>query len=218
MEWPDSVEELRDEQFRIGSQRTTQWSMVGAPSIGGVFVCFARGGSGAGAAGDAGWAAAAGRSRAAVVHGAATAPYQRGFLALREGPLLAAAVRALEPHPEVLIVNATGRDHPRRCGLALHLGAFLGIPTVGVTHRSLLATGEWPGERRWSRSTLALDGEVVGFWLRTREGARPICVHAAWRTDPDLAVEIVRRATGRFRTPEPLRRARTAARGLRAMG
>ena len=53
---------------------------------------------------------------------------------MREGPLLEAAVRALEVEPDLLLVNATDRDHPRRAGLALHLGALLDLPTVGVTH------------------------------------------------------------------------------------
>ncbi|NOY55330.1 MAG: endonuclease V [Actinobacteria bacterium] len=196
------------------------FAVSGTPSVGGVFVCFPRGGTGAGDAGDPGWAAAVmmqrGRhAQVAVVRGPAGAAYRPGLLALREGPLLAAAVDALEGEPDVLIVNATGRDSPRRCGLAVHLGAVLAIPTVGVTHRPLLASGVWPREQRWSRSPLTLGGEVVGYWLRTRAGVRPLCVHAGWRTDPELAVEIVKLATGRFRTPEPLRRARTAARRFR---
>lgn len=63
------------------------------------------------------------------------------MLALREGPLLEAAVRALDERPDVLLVNATGRDHPRRAGLAVQLGTLLELPTIGVSHRPLLATG-----------------------------------------------------------------------------
>ena len=73
--------------------------------------------------------------------GPAGGPYLPALLALREGPLLEQAVRALPIAPEVLVVNATGRDHPRRAGLALHLGAVLGVPTVGVTTRPLVAEG-----------------------------------------------------------------------------
>lgn len=207
-------------QTRLGSTRPCVFPVPETPSVGGVFVCFPRGGMGAGAAGDPGWAAAVvmqgrRRAQAATVRGSAGAAYRPGFLALREGPLLAAAVDALERKPDVLIVNATGRDNPRRCGLAVHLGAVLDIPTVGVTHRPLVASGAWPQEGRWSRSPLMLGGEVVGYWFRTSVGTRPVCVHAGWRTGPDLAVEIVRLVTGRFRTPEPLRRARTAARRFR---
>jgi deoxyribonuclease V len=118
--------------------------------------------------------------------------------------------------PEVLVVNATGRDHPRRAGLALHLGAVLGLPTVGVTTRPLLAQGAWPADHRGATARLLLDNEVVGYWVRTRPGARPLAVHAAWQTDAQDAVQVVLAATRRARTPEPLRRARTLARTRRA--
>ncbi|HEY8236284.1 MAG TPA: endonuclease V, partial [Gaiellaceae bacterium] len=70
--------------------------------------------------------------------------YEPGLLALREGPVLETAVRALTARPDALLVDATGRDHPRRAGLALQLGAILDLPSVGVTHRPLLADGDWP--------------------------------------------------------------------------
>ena len=100
-------------------------------------------------------------------------------------------VRSLRARPDVVLADATGRDHPRRAGLALHLGAELDLPTVGVTHRPLLASGDWPGLERSARSPLVLDGEEVGAWLRVRRGARPLAVHAAWRTDSDAAVAVV---------------------------
>ncbi len=137
------------------------------------------------------------------------------MLALREGALLEAAVRALPQPPDVLLVDATGRDHPQRAGLALHLGAVLDLPTVGVTHRPLVAEGEWPPDERGARSPLTVDGELVGYWLRTRAGTRPLAAHAAWRTDPETAAEVVF-ATCRARTPEPLRQARRRAREARA--
>jgi deoxyribonuclease V len=153
----------------------------------------------------------------AGVRGVAGAPYAPGRLALREGPLLADAVEALARRPAVLLVDATGRDHPRRAGLALHLGAVLDLPTVGVTHRPLLARGAEPGPERGAHAPLTLeDGEVVGAWLRVAARRRPLAVHAAWRTDVATAIAVVLAATGRARTPEPLRRARHAARVARA--
>jgi deoxyribonuclease V len=124
-------------------------------------------------------------------------------------------VRALPITPEVLVVNATGRDHPRRAGLALQLGAVLGLPTVGVTTRPLVAEGTWPRDARDATAPLRLGGEVVGCWVRTRAGAKPLAIHAAWRTDPDDAVLVVLAATRRTPSPEPLRRARTLARTRR---
>jgi deoxyribonuclease V len=194
-----------------------------APAVGACVVCFPRGGAGPGAEGDPAWAAAAmvrGRRRLAeaVVAGRAGAPYAAGLLALREGPVLEAAARALDAAPDVVLVDASGRDHPRRAGLALQLGAILDLPTVGVTHRPLLAEGAWPDDARGATTDLLLDGERVGVWLRTRPGARPLAVHAGWRTGVDVAVDVVLAATGRHRTPEPLRRARHLARTARARG
>jgi deoxyribonuclease V len=137
------------------------------------------------------------------------------MLALREGPLLEAAVRGLPELPDVLLVDATGRDHPRRAGLALQLGAVLGVPTVGLTDRPLRASGEEPPDERGAASPLVLEGERVGYLLRTKAGTRPICVHAAWRTMPETALEVVLSVTAQMRTPEPLRAARTAARAAR---
>jgi deoxyribonuclease V len=168
------------------------------------------------------WAAAAAyRRRRRVgrssIIGVARGPYVPGLLALRIGPALETAVRALSGPPDVLLVDATGRDHPRRAGLAMHLGAVLDLPTVGVTHRTLLAVGDWPADERAAASPVLLDGEVVGHWLRTSPGGRPVAVHAGWRTDPDVAVRVVL-AVARHRTPEPLREARRVARLARASG
>jgi deoxyribonuclease V len=151
-----------------------------------------------------------------VVSGAAGAAYEPGLLALREGRLLQAAVRALPATPEVVIANATGRDHPRGAGLALHLGAALDLASVGVTDRPLLAVGTEPETARGATSSLLLDGTEVARLLRTRVGARPLVVHPGWRTDLDTAVSVVLAATRRARTPEPLRRARRVARLARA--
>jgi deoxyribonuclease V len=215
--WPASAEELRTAQLELAQAAPPAWRASGDVSAGGCFVCFGRGKRGAGAAGDPGWAGAAlTDGRTAVVAGPAGAPYEPGLLALREGPLLEAAIRALPQPPQVLIVNATGRDHPRRAGLALHFGAVLELPTVGVTHRPLAAAGAWPPDRRGESSPLRLEGESVGVWLRTRAGTRPLAVHPGWRTDTATAIELVLALTAGRRTPEPLRQARRAARSARA--
>ena len=215
--WPVSAEELREIQLELARASPPPWRPSGTPLSGACFVCSVRGKQGAGAEGDPAWAGAAlTDGRTSVVSGATGAPYEPGLLALREGPLLEAAVRALPARPEMLIVNATGRDHPRRAGLALHLGAVLELPTIGVTHRPLLADGEWPSQARGARSSLLLAGEEVALWVRTRAGTRPLAVHPGWQTDAQTAAELVLAMTGRRRTPEPLRLARRAARSARA--
>ena len=214
--WPLTREELIEEQARLAALRPATWRFELDAQIGGAFICFVRGERDPGQVDDPAWAAACVGRDTTVVPGDAGAPYEPGLLALREGALLEAAVRALREPPDALLVDATGRDHPRRAGLALQLGAILELPTVGVTHRPLLAEGEWPADERGARTPLLLGAELVGDWLRTKPGRRPLAVHAAWRTDPDTAANIVLSAS-RARTPEPLRRARRRAREARAI-
>ena len=153
-----------------------------------------------------------------VVAGTAPASYKPGFLALREGPLLAEAVCSLARLPEVLLVDATGHDHPRGAGLAVHLGAILNLPTVGVTHRPLLAYGERPMLERGSTSPLSIQGSVVAYWVCTRTSARPVVAHAGWRTSPETAAALVLACSSEAaRTPIPLVEARRAAREARAV-
>jgi deoxyribonuclease V len=141
------------------------------PLLGGCFVAYGRGATGSGKRGDRAWAAAVvwrvdvdrgSRKTDRHLKGAATpgqprqaddivaqsyvsecvpSPYVPGFLARREGPILAAALAALEVRPELLLVSATGLDHPRGAGLAVHLGAVVDLPTVGVTRRPLIRLG-----------------------------------------------------------------------------
>lgn len=223
--WPRTIEDLEELQVKLAARaaHAETWRPADATAllVAGVFVAFTTSQRGPGATGDAAWATAVlfeeGRPVAATaVQGEAGAPYSAGHLALQRGPLLEGAVRSLDRAPDVVLVNATGRDHPRRAGLALHLGAVLDLPTVGITDRPLLATGPEPGPGRGETSALLLDGELVGFRLRSRRKARPVVVHAAWRTDPDVALVVALAAAGRARTPEPLRVARRLARIRRA--
>jgi len=214
--WPASAEELIEAQLALASERPDPWRPSASPRIGGCFVCFERGPSGPGRKGDRAWAAAALGDACTLIEAEAGAPYSAGLLALREGVVLEAAVRALPVRPDVLLVDATGRDHPRGAGLALHLGAVLGTATVGITHRPLLAQGDWPPDTAGARSPLLLAGELVGYWVCTAPGRRPLAVHAAWRTDAETAVEVALASVRRVRTPEPLRLARRAARAARS--
>jgi deoxyribonuclease V len=220
--WPETAAELEEEQRRLGGLVVEEWiPSSGHLDVGACFVCFRRGYSGTGEPGEPAWCAAV-RMRGqriaehAVTTERAGGSYAPGLLALREGPALESVVRNLSQLPEVLLVNASGRDHPRRAGLALHLGAVLDIPTIGVTHRPFAGDGEWPANDRGKASPITSGEGVVAHWLRSRPNARPIVVHSAWRTSPEVALEIVRRCTYRARTPQPLRHARRLARLMRA--
>ena len=204
--WPATEAELEEVQWELGKlwARQQRWQPGPRLRAGGVFVATQRGLVGLGGAGDPGWAAAAvceeGLPLAfATVEGRLGAPYRPGYLALREGLLLEQALLALPIRPDVVVVNATGLDHPRRAGLAIHLGAVLGLPTIGVTERRLTA-GANPD---------------LAHLVVTKDRARPLVVHPGWQTDLETAVRVVRRLCLRARTPEPLREARRLARTAR---
>ena len=217
MAWPSTPDALAREQDRLATRAQTPWTAPsGALCVGACAVVFGRAGRE-----DVAWAVAAvadeGTIASVRTHVARIdAPFRPGQLALREGPVLEAVVRGLARRPDVLLVAAAGRDHPRRAGLALHLGAVLELPTVGVTDEPLVARGREPGPARASEAPLLLGGETVGYLVRTREGAKPVVAHAGWRTSPELAAEIVLRSCAGARWPEPLRSARRIARELRS--
>jgi deoxyribonuclease V len=220
--WPARPELLisLQQELAVAADRVERWLPSGQPRVGACFVAAGRP-AGGWVGTESAWAAAVLVSGSrlvarAVRRGAFPAPYAAGLLALREGALLEDVVRDLGVLPDVLVVNATGRDHPRRAGLALHLGAALGVPSVGVTDRPLLAGGPEPGPEAGARAPLLLDGVLVGFRLRARAETRPLVVHAGWRVDPEDAVAVVWPLVGGARTPEPMRLARRLARTARA--
>jgi deoxyribonuclease V len=92
----------------------------------------------------------------------------------------------------------------------------LGLPSIGVTNRPLLATGPAPEDRRDATSPLRIGDEIVASWVRSRPGTRPLVAHPGWRTDLEQAIELLLRLTPHWRTPLPLRIARQAARLARA--
>jgi deoxyribonuclease V len=217
--WPRDPATLEEVQELLAAAIEPPWEPPDrVVLVAGTFVCFSR------IRKDSrqqSWAAASltrgTRHLTTVVRtGSTNRDYAPGLLALREGPLLEAAVVGLPEIPEVLLVNATGRDHPRGAGLATHLGSKCRLPSVGVTDRPLVASGEWPAERRGAVTPLWIGDEVVGCWLRSRPGARPIAVSPGWRMSLESSIRVVRSAVYRARTPEPIRRARRAARAARS--
>ncbi len=132
-------------------------------------------------------------------------PYVPGLLSFREGPAVLAALRKLQTPPDVLIYDGHGLAHPRRCGIACHLGVLLQRPTIGCAKSRLIGTHRLPGPRRGSVAPLMDDGEVIGSVLRTQDGINPVFVSVGHLIDLRGARRIVLACAIRYRLPEPTR-------------
>lgn len=143
----------------------------------------------------------------ALVQGQVGFPYIPGLLGFREVPILLEALSRLTREPELVLVDGQGTAHPRGLGSASHLGLHVDVPTVGCAKSKLVGTheplGRPKGEFRW----LFHNGRRVGAVVRTREGVRPLYVSPGNRIGLKGAIEVVLQCLGRFRVPEPLRRA-----------
>jgi deoxyribonuclease V len=132
-------------------------------------------------------------------------PYVPGLLSFREAPALLEAFRALPATPDVVLFDGQGIAHPRRFGLASHVGLWLGLPTVGCAKSRLTGTAPDPGPEAGSYRTLRDSGETVGRLLRTRSRVKPLYVSPGHRCDVPGAARLALRATRGFRLPEPIR-------------
>lgn len=132
-------------------------------------------------------------------------PYVPGLLSFREAPVLLAALRRLSRAPDILLCDGHGVAHPRRFGIACHLGVLADLPAVGCAKSRLVGHSQAIGEERRARSPLEHDGEVVGSVLRTRAGVKPVFVSVGHRIDLAAAEELVLDCTEGYRLPEPTR-------------
>jgi len=152
----------------------------------------------------------------AVVVGEPAFPYVPGLFAFRELPAVLEAFDLLTEQPDVVVCDGQGRAHPRRFGLACHLGVLRDRPTLGVGKTRLVGEADEPGERRGERSALIDRGEEVGALLRTRDGIKPVYVSAGHRMDLDTACALTLLLTPRYRLPETTRAADQACRAALA--
>jgi len=136
-----------------------------------------------------------------------TFPYIPGYLSFREGPAIIEALACLRIKPHLILVDGQGMAHPKNLGIASHIGVILNIPTIGCAKSRLIGEYEEPEFKRGEWSPLNYEGRVVGAVLRTKDNVRPIFVSPGHRIDLKASIEIVLGCTGRYRIPEPLRRA-----------
>ncbi len=140
-----------------------------------------------------------------VVEGDVSFPYVPGLLSFREAPLLAQALERLEGRPDLLLIDGQGYAHPRRFGLASHVGLMADLPTIGCAKSRLCGEHAEPGRRRGSKVELRQGGEVIGTVLRTRDGVKPLYVSVGHKIGLEAAAQWVLRLAPRFRLPEPIR-------------
>jgi deoxyribonuclease V len=132
-------------------------------------------------------------------------PYVPGLLSFREAPALLAALRKLDATPDAIICDGQGIAHPRRFGIACHIGLIAGLPALGCAKSRLTGDHFQPGPQRGARVPLIDKGEVIGAVLRMRDGVKPVYISIGHDFDLGSAIRIVLQCSAGYRLPEPTR-------------
>ncbi len=209
--WPQSVDQARQAQEELRHQVILSDRLGRVRRVGGVDVSYPKGETLARAA-----AVVLSFPELELLDQATAAvevrfPYRPGYLSFREVPAALAALAGLRITPDLIICDGQGLAHPRRFGLACHLGVVTGLPCLGVAKNRLVGEhGEVPAERGgWT--PLRHRGEVVGAMLRTRKGVKPVYVSPGHKVGLDTAVELALACSPRYRLPETTRQAHRLA-------
>lgn len=134
-------------------------------------------------------------------------PYVPGLLSFRELPVVLHALEKLAILPDLILCDGQGIAHPRRLGIAAHLGVVTDLPTIGVGKSRLIGEYREPGREKGCVAPLMDARQRIGTVVRTRRAVRPLFVSPGHRTDHDSAIEWTLACTGRYRLPEPIRMA-----------
>ena len=149
----------------------------------------------------------------AIARRATVFPYIPGLLSFREIPAVLDALQQLRRLPDLLLCDGQGLAHPRRFGIACHLGVLTDLPAIGVAKSRLVGTHGPLTDDKGSRQVLYDKGEIIGSVLRTRRGVRPLYISVGHRISLETAVDYVLRCTTRYRLPETTRAAHKLASG-----
>jgi deoxyribonuclease V len=142
-------------------------------------------------------------------------PYVPGLLSFREGPVLVAAFGRLNVTPDLVLIDGHGLAHPRRFGIACHIGVLFDKPTIGCAKSLLVGEHDELAETAGATRPLIHKGECVGMALRTRDHVKPIYVTIGHRVSLESAVQLVKQCVDGFRIPKPTREADHYVRELR---
>ncbi len=136
-----------------------------------------------------------------------TYPYIPGLLTFREGPVFMQTWRKIKQKPDLIVFDGQGIAHPRRMGLAAHLGILLDRPSIGCAKSRLIGEYEEPGQEKGSFEYLTHEGKIIGAVVRTRTGVKPVFVSQGYRITLKEAVKIVLQLCTKYRLTEPVRAA-----------
>lgn len=147
--------------------------------------------------------------------GRSSFPYVPGLLSFREGPIVLEAFSKLKCRPDAVMFDGQGLAHPRRFGLACHVGLWLGLPSLGCAKSRLTGVHREPGLRRGCQTALRDGAEIIGSVVRTKANVKPLYVSMGHRLDLPSAVRLVLRCCRGYRLPEPTRQAHLDVNELR---
>jgi deoxyribonuclease V len=138
-------------------------------------------------------------------------PYIPGLLSFREIPVLLEAFAELKTTPDVLMVDGMGKIHPRKFGIACHLGLWLKLPSLGVGKTPFIGTYDDPAPEKGAMSDIVYKDEVLGVALRTRDNTKPLYISVGHLMNLESAIAITMACVGKYRQPEPIRQAHNTA-------
>lgn len=206
-DWPATPEAARAVQKRLAASIETEDRLGPVRWVAGVDAHY-------GAGGERIWAAVAVLdvrdlrvTEEVLIDRATPFPYVSGLLSFREAPAMLEALARLSRQPDLLLIDGQGIAHPRRLGLASHVGLLADLPAIGVAKTRLVGRFDEPGADRGAWSPMIYRGMPVGAALRTRSGTRPIFVSSGHRVALGTAIDHVLALSPRYRLPEPIRAA-----------
>ena len=211
--WPLTVEEAIAIQQQLRGDVITSDRMEPVQYVAGVDVGFEASGTISRAAVAVLSFPALQLQETALARTPTTFPYVPGFLSFREIPAILDALEKINTTPDLILCDGQGLAHPRRFGIACHLGLIVDIPTIGVAKSLLIGKHEEVPEQRGSWQPLVNKGETIGAVLRTRMGTKPLYISSGHRVSLPTAIEYVLRCTPKYRLPETTRIADKLASG-----
>lgn len=211
--WPRNIDEARECQFQLQDKVIRRTQLRKVRLVAGVDVGFEKGGTITRAA-----VAVLNFDDLTLCEQAITRvktqfPYVPGYLSFRETPAILQTLRKLEKTPDLILCDGQGLAHPRRFGIACHLGVLTNTPTIGVAKSRLIGEYNEPGENKGDWTPLTHNDETIGAVLRTRDHVKPLFISIGHKVDLSTAMDYVLRCTTRFRLPETTRWAHKLASG-----